>query len=283
MDARYKNNYRKSASGRQSHIHTLHYESSGTFARLVDDMHGGSSAREAISQHLSQSSLRQSSGYGLGLDFGLTYTYPLGGDLALKHGDDIYMQNAEKVLRLSFSATDIGYFHHTETPRVLQFSQDTTRDPIPDQLPLIFQHFTGSPGQYHHLIEQDKTQDHPIQASNKRTESFRQLLPASLQGGAALVYERFTWTAEIRTSLVSSAFGKPGLSMHSGIGYYLLPRWPLRTGIQLRKNQPTLIGIGTGIEAEHWSLNASIQFAGETNRINTDLYGAAITSLRLKW
>jgi len=280
MDVQYQNNYLTQPEGNKN-IRSLAFRGSGTYSLLTDDLRRGISASQAIKENLDAESLLESTGYGIGIDFGLTYTYPLGGEIQLQDGEVLFRQKNQKALRLSLSASDIGFFNHQDSPRVFKTLKDTNKTGPPGQLTLSSEKFTGAPGQFYHWIEKYSMMDQPFQSSVLETNSFMQMLPASLQGGIALLYDRLTVTADLQTTLVQSVFYGSGLSFHSGIEYYLVKQWPIRAGLQIRKNNNSRLSFGTGFEARHWAITTGIQISGETNRVNTDLYGAAFAAITM--
>ncbi len=234
-----------------------------------------SASWNGTTNQLSNTALISPTGWGLGLDMGLTYVKSLGNDLALMRGGS--RRALKKSLRFSVSITDIGFVHYDSQVAVINRSPDTLMVQTLPNGPLT--EFTGSPGQYPAYLHSDGAGNDFVRASAQN--SIRLSLPTALHLGAAFQNDWWTLTTDFTYGLNKNTFNDGGWLFQGGCEirpFYFLP---LRAGLQWQPGHHLILGSGLGIDTRHFSLDFGARFSAPGNNRGFYLMGAAITTLRL--
>lgn len=214
-------------------------------------------------------------GFGAGLDIGLTYLLTLGDDFSIVNTEDEFTR---KSLRLSFSITDVGFINYAKNARQIsdQSSTSTIADP---NLGLSNTTFIGSSGQFIQYIS-DYAESNPFEGNPQSEESFSNLLPTSLNAGALFQLNRLKLMGDLRVGFTNNAFNSTKLISSFGIEIRPFQFLPLRAGTQLATELPGIFSLGTGIETKHWDLSIATQF---TSRFDTNTSLAAVSMAALQF
>lgn len=251
--------------------------SSGSYSEMINSYSVTGNARAAIDSELDDGFLFEPTGYGAGIDFGLTYVIPLGSNLSLlDKGEN--REPVEKSLRIGFSITDIGFIHYSTSP--LQISTARTSSQINSQNPLSHQ-FVGSSGQVPAFFDEASDLPNPfVEAENRSEENFTGSLPTSINAGAVLDINRIKLMSDLTLGLNNTAFTNKKLVAHFGIESRPLPNLPLRFGTTLAAGKPMRFGAGTGIETRYWDFSISTQVLVKSSTLTSDVVGGALAALQ---
>lgn len=261
----------------------------GTYSRTFDLKSAGNNSKmlnsylltrdpqTAIDQELDNRSLTDPTGFGGGIDFGLTYIIPLGTEVTLlDEGEN--RRPLEKSLRIGFSITNIGVIRYSKSPFQLQSEPSTST--IQSQNPLNSR-FVGSAGQVPVFFEEATNIPNPLlEAESRSDESFTTSLPASLNTGAVLDLKRFKLMGDLTLGLNNTAFTNKKLVGRFGLETRPLPYLPIRLGTALAAGKPLRIGAGTGIETRYWDFSISTQLLVKSSTLTTDVVGGALAGLQ---
>lgn len=252
------------------------HQSTGNYSEAVNNYRQNNSAEQAINQHLENPFILDPTGYGGGIDFGLSYVIPLESNTAiLDRGAD--RRTLGRSLRFAFSITDLGLIRYHDTPLELNMPTDTLQAASPDPTNTKF---IGSPGQYFTFFDNNSPVDHPyLEAENSASNSFLELLPTSLNGGFLLDLNRVKFNGDLTLGLHNTAFNSTRLTAHFGAEIHPHPNIPIRVGTQLAARQPVHFGFGTGYEHRNWDVYLSGQVLIKST-LTTELTGGGLAGLR---
>lgn len=253
------------------------FYSTGVYSEMIESYLLSGSAQTAIDRELTNRFLLKPTGYGAGIDFGLTYLIPLGTDVSLlDRGEN--RKPIEKSLRIGLSITDIGLVHYSTSPLQLSSGQVSTQ--INNQNPLGNQ-FIGSAGQVPVYFEEATELPNPFfEAENESEESFTVSLPTSFNAGIVLDINRIKLMSDLTLGLSNTAFTNKKLVAHFGIESRPLPYLPLRFGTSLAAGKPVRFGAGTGIETRYWDFSISTQVLIKSSTLTSDVVGGAVAALQ---
>ena len=253
------------------------FYSAGIYSDMINSYLVSGSAQSAIDAELSNRFLMKPTGYGAGVDFGLTYLIPLGTDVSLLDSGE-NRRPIEKSLRIGLSITDIGVVHYSTDP--LQLSSAKTTSQINNQSPLNNQ-FIGSAGQVPVFFEEASEIPNPFfEAENQSDENFTVSLPTSFNAGLVLDINRIKLMSDLTLGLSNTAFTNKKLVAHFGIESRPLPYLPLRFGTTLAAGKPLRFGAGTGIETRYWDFSISTQVLVKSSTLTSDVVGGAVAALQ---
>lgn len=251
--------------------------SSGSYSEMIETYRQNGDPFTAIDRQLDDNYLLTPTGYGLGIDFGLTYLIPIGSDMSvLDKGDD--RKPIQKSLRLGLSITDIGAVFYSKSP--LQISSEQASDQINNQTPLNSQ-FIGAAGQVPVYFEEASEIPNPFfGADNESEENFTSSLPTSFNAGMVLDINRVKIMSDLTLGLSNTAFTNKKLVAHFGIESRPLPKIPIRFGTTLAAGKPLRFGAGTGIETRYWDFFISTQVLIKSSTLTSDVVGGAVAALQ---
>lgn len=253
------------------------FYSTGLYTDMMSSYLNSGSAQTAIDRELNNRFLLKPSGYGAGVDFGLTYLIPLGSDVSLLDSGE-NRRPVEKSLRVGLSITDIGVVHYSQNP--LQLSSERTTTQINSQSPVDNQ-FIGSAGQVPVFFDEATELPNPfLEAENQSEEKFTVSLPTSFNAGFVLDINRVKLMSDLTLGLSNTAFTNKKLVAHFGIESRPLPYLPLRFGTTLAAGKPLRFGAGTGIETRYWDFSISTQVLVKSSTLTSDVIGGAIAALQ---
>ncbi len=251
--------------------------SSGAFSSQTEAVLSGASAANAASSAFTGSWFNEITGFGGGIDIGMTYLVTFGSDLSTLEGSE---QFTNRSLRISFSITDVGLIRYTENPVEIR-QQENTQD-ISSLNPVSDTYFEGQPGSYFSFLEANNALNFTSMLSEQDAKAFSRILPTSLHTGMLLELNRLKLMGDFSVGLTNSAFSNDKLLTHIGVEVRALPFLPLRAGTRLAINTPTLLTFGTGIETRYFELSLAAAF-NEDRLSDGLLTGAGLASLSLNF
>ncbi|NGP76724.1 hypothetical protein G3570_08770 [Balneolaceae bacterium YR4-1] len=253
------------------------FYSTGIYSDMISSYLLSGSAENAIDRELNNRFLLKPTGYGAGVDFGLTYLIPLGSDVSILDSGES-RKPIEKSLRIGLSITDIGVVHYSSQPLQLSLSQTNTQinaqDPVDNQ-------FIGSAGQLPVFFDEATELPNPFFEANSQSDgNFTVSLPTSFNAGIVLDINRVKLMSDLTLGLSNTAFTNKKLVAHFGVESRPLPYLPLRFGTTLAAGKPLRFGAGTGFESRYWDFSISTQVLVKSSTLTSDVVGGAIAALR---
>lgn len=273
----YNGKYITDEQGNTSYQRDFTFYSTGIYSDMISSYLLSGSAENAIDRELNNRFLLKPTGYGAGVDFGLTYLIPLGSDVSiLDSGEN--REPVEKSLRIGLSITDIGVVHYSTHP--LQLSQSQTSSQI-NTLDPVDSQFIGSAGQVPVFFDEAAELPNPFfEADNQSEGNFTVSLPTSFNAGFVLDINRVKLMSDLTLGLSNTAFTNKKLVAHFGIESRPLPYLPLRFGTTLAAGKPLRFGAGTGFESRYWDFSIATQVLVKSSTLTSDVVGGAIAALR---
>jgi len=241
--------------------------------------------------------LTEITGYGAGLDIGITYVITFQRDLSVVLRRS---QSTNRSLRLSLSMTDLGairYHHNPQTVRYDFADADLT------SLPALSEQ-TYTAGLQEDLLFLSEFGIHPYQAAwatvntnnsdgaegetdpeaspaSVSTKPVWTLLPTSFQAGAMLQLNRFAVVADLQLGLQETAFTSEQPILYVGAELYVLPFLPIRAGLRAADRLRGYYSLGAGLDFRFLELNAAVQVRSNRRGPTTEPIGAALAGLRV--
>ena len=266
MQADYRSDYQRGADGNIiMQTRSLNMMSAGAV----------SSAWNGAENELTNTDLFNPTGWGVGLDMGITYVKSLGNDISLLKGNN--RTALRKSFRLSVSITDIGFvrYNHQATTvkraKTTNAVQQVTTGPVTE--------FTGSPVQYMSYLQSDGANSGYLKAGNVKNINIS--LPTAFHIGAAYQDNWWMLTGDLTYSLNKNTFNFGGWMGHAGAELRIVHFLPIRAGIQWRPGHHLILASGVGIDTKRVSMDFGAQFSAPSSSRGFYLMGAAMTTLRL--
>lgn len=252
--------------------------STGKYSQMISDYIASGDSQQAISNNLNRKFEFNNTGYGLGFDFGLTYLIPLGNELpTLKtRGESAIVS---KSLRFGLSINDIGVVRYNKSPLNLSTPEDTVQI---DQQPPMETMFIGADGQYLSYFTEAMAPSNPVlNAQNASRDAFSELLPTSMNAGVLFELPQVKLMGDLTLGLNNTAFTTTKLAIHLGLEARPIQKLPLRIGTRLASGLPTHVGLGGGIETEHWDLTLGTQVILRSRTLTSEFVGGAFAGIQL--
>lgn len=280
FNATYDARYIQSEDG-NSDIYTtdFFYRTTGDYSQMTFDYLSASSDPETvINRNLSKALEFQTTGYGMGFDFGLTYLIPLGNDLNIIE-DTPEKSVVAKSLRFAISINDLGMIRYSKEPLELSSQQDTTQTGSESPKESMF---IGSGGQYLVYFDEADSLSNPIRGANNTKEgAFSALMPTSLNAGVMIDFNRIKIMGDLSLGLNNTAFTNTKLAIHLGLEARPLQQVPIRLGARIASGFPTRVSLGTGIETRYWDFNIGSQLLVRSNTFTSEITGGAFAGIQL--
>ncbi len=276
MDVWYDGRYSGSSeSTADSFEYRYSHSTSGDYTGMTRQYRSGESVPSSIDRTLEPLSSLSPSGWGVGLDFGLTYAIPFDNTFFAKEtpiprtGPGVY---------LALSVTDLGVMRYSRRPyRIL----DGPSGASPDLQGIAASVFTGDDGQFLEYL--DSLTELPNPLANPDSVSSATLirsLPTSVNGGLMIGFGRFRLAGDITVGLANTAFSTKQPSVHLGVELRPLLFLPLRAGAQLVPGRPVQWTLGSGIETASFDLTFSARFLSLPGGGGLEPAGGAFGGLR---
>lgn len=262
-------------TGLVSKIQSFNQTSSGNYTGLTKDFLNSRNAPASITNNIDTNSLFTATGFGAGLDFGVTYLVTFGDDLSILNSSDAPVS---KSLRVSFSISDVGLVFLNDKPLEVNFNADTTIvSTTPEAVSDIFE---GSQGEFFGFIDQ-QTDGSVFNNPEQSDENLTILLPTALHTGILLELERIKLSGDLNLGLKRNAFHSTTLFAHLGLEVSPFKFLPIRAGTRFGAKSPTLFGLGTGLETNRIDFSVAVQFSGREFWQKTPVAGSAVSAIRL--
>lgn len=277
QDANYKGQYVISPENNETvYEYRMDYRASGNYSQLSRQYIATLNLPQSIARNLDRRFYHKPTGYGFGIDFGLSYVIPLGSDVSILEENG--RNPLKKSLRFAFSITNLGLVSYRESP--LSVTKPQQQTVIADQPPSSSK-FTGSAGQFLAFFDQSDVIPNPFSTvSDPDGKPFSALLPTSLNAGSMLDLERFKLMGDLTLGLNNTAFTDTKLAVHLGMELRPLANVPLRFGTKLAAGLPVQFGFGTAIETRYWDLTLSSQLLMKSTTFTTEIIGGAVAGLQ---
>jgi hypothetical protein len=224
-------------------------------------------------QDFGKQNLFEPTGYGAGIDLGITYLIHLSPNYSSLQRQP---HQPERSLRLSVSITDFGLMRIERDPYQFELSEQQTG--ITGDRPLSDALFTGAPNEFYHFLT-DFGHLPNFELGSEIRESYNQLLPASMQTGFMFHFDWFKVMADASYTMIENAFKPDGLVSYFGTEIRPFTFLPLRAGTRLSKNYAPYYSFGAGFETPFFDINAAILFnSGYKNDsvISSEIIGASV-------
>ena len=217
MQTDYQSSYRRDNSGNIIQTRTLSMMSAGALSVAWNG--------KGSNNTLSNNDLFNPTGWGLGLDMGLTYVKSLGNDISLLKGNK--RTALRRSFRVSISLTDVGFVHYNHQVTSLNQLQGTrTVQQLPEG-PAT--EFTGSPVQALSYLQADGgTSDY---LKSNQVHDIRISLPTAFHFGAAYQDNWWMLTGDLTYGLNKNTFNFGGWIADAGAEIRPLHFLPIRAGL----------------------------------------------------
>ncbi|MDX1671289.1 MAG: DUF5723 family protein, partial [Balneolaceae bacterium] len=186
--------YRQTGGVQPELVQSFEYYSSGALSSMTDQFLSIGDASGAIASNLDRRFFTDPTGYGLGVDFGLTYVLTFGDELSTFQ-DQNEREPINRSLRLSFSVTDIGFVRYNDEPLFIENSRDTTSAAA---IAPSGSKFIGAYGQHLALLASTPAGFNPYDNPDRVDRSeFSSLLPTSFNAGMLFEINRLKLMADL--------------------------------------------------------------------------------------
>ncbi len=279
MNLNYNARYIRQADGTgEVFAQQFSYESTGQYSSATQAYRAGATPQQAITNNFDRTLRLDHTGYGAGVDFGLTYLIPLGNDFSTI-AESSEESIVSKSIRIGLSINDVGMVRYNNNPLQLSSPADTTalaRQSTMDSM------FIGADGQYLSYFDNAETLPNPLRESqNPKQNTVTTLLPTSMNAGILIQYARFKLMADLTLGLNNTTFTTTKLAAHIGLEVYPIEQVPIRAGTRLAAGLPTRLGLGTGLEMEHWDFNIGTQVLIRSRTFTSEIVGGAFAGIQL--
>ncbi len=248
VDQSLTSTYSRTESGTVTHI--------GSYDLLSAGRMGSYATYGGVGQLLSQADLMTPTGFGGGLDMGITYIIGLGNEQSLGIRRKDQTRNS---IRFSAAITDLGFVSYSKDP--VRRGADTLFTMNPTMSDVRSDGFVGSPGHFEAILTDADTErairDRSVAG---QAGAINLALPTMLRGGAALQLNRFLVTGDIHIPLSTHPYYGDTRSIHIGTEVKLLRMLPLRGGISLNENLTTVYSAGFGLDFRNIDVSIASQF-----------------------
>lgn len=279
LDMRYNGEYiRNPDTNTEIYASNFSYLSTGNYSQATNLYRNGIAAAQAVNRFFDKKIAFNASGYGMGVDFGLTYVIPLGDDLSTIH-TAVPEAISDKVIRIALSINDIGMVRYNEKPLQMTSKRDTTSAGI--YTDLASEMYIGSNGQYLPFFDGLSNFNNPINTSDSSDKNYYSLLPTSINAGLLIKYLRLKLMGDLTLGLHNTAFSNTKLALHLGIEGRPLKQVPIRFGVRLASGLPTQLGIGTGFEGRYLDFNIGTQLMIRSQTFTSEIVGGAFSGIKL--
>jgi hypothetical protein len=250
LDLTYSAEYSPTVNGSMSGDHSYDIRSSGFFNGPIRDYFVSRTSDFNIQIPENTSLFSETTGYGFGTDFSLTY------DILLNSDSD-YTGEGNR-LRISVAMTDLGFIVYSGDAYSRKTDSDTVS--IAGALPSLYEP-TGRLGDWFYLIEQqdgDRSSfDQQAQVSNN---GIAYGLPAAVHGGLSLRYGDLMTIVQASSGLNLQAGNTRQVRLSLGSEYRGIPWLPLRAGVITSGLGGAELTFGAGIDARYYEFAVGARY-----------------------
>lgn len=274
QSVKYTNEFTRETDGPWNRRLSYEQLTSGDFSDATTSFLLTGDAQTAINRHLDFADFFSPTGFGAGLDFGLTFLMPLGKDISTLQRTE---SETKKSLRVSFSITDVGFVSYSDNAREQIIKEETE---IADETgELSDTVFRGIPGQFLSFLNEGES--HPLFDSDNITNDFSTILPTAMHTGALLQLSWFKLMGDVSLGLTNNAINTTKLITYLGTEIRPFPFLPLRAGTRLATETPGFYSFGFGIETTHFEINTSVQLRNRSAGPTTEIAGISIGAIKI--
>lgn len=277
FDARYDNRItQQDDSSVYRHTRSYQQHSTGLFSEYARQYTVNPERAIASFPSNSRNDLFTVTGFGLGMDLGVTYLITLGDDLSVVRENKTTI--TQKSLRVSLAVTDVGFVTYHDHPGAYSFDERNVDirnydEPTSDII------FTGQPGEQFNFLGQHES--HPIHDTQERdTENFSVLLPTSLHAGVLFQIRRIKLTGDFSLGLTNNAFTTTRFITFLGAEVRVLPNIPIRAGTRIGHRLPGYYSFGGGVESRYFDFNLAFQLRSKSAGPTNELSGASVAAIK---
>lgn len=276
MDIWYEGRYSGSSeSAEDSFEYRYSHYTSGAYTGMTRQYQSGGSVSSSIDRTLEPLSSLSPSGWGVGLDFGLTYAIPFDNTF---FAEETPITRAGPGIYLALSVTDLGFMRYSRRPHRIF---DGPSDASPDLQGIAASAFTGDDGQLLEYLDSLTELPNPLaRPDSVSSAALIRALPTSVNGGMMIGFGRFRVAGDLTVGLDNTAFTTKQPTVHLGVELRPLLFLPLRAGAQLVPGRPVQWTLGSGIETGSLALTFSARFLSLPGGGGTQPAGGAFGGLR---
>ncbi len=233
---------------------SMEVQAAGNMNAYLEDLLFSNDPAQASRNHLGSSSNMNTSGYGIGLDAGLTYIIPLGDDTSLSPHSS---EPLRKSLRFSIALTDLGAIRYGRNPGEWQ-TRTVTRPQ--SQISENSARFDGKPGEFLQYLHENSQESTVLDNLDRTGDSpFTIQLPTELHTGAALQYRWFASMIDLNYRFNSPDFRTDGWRLSLASEVRLLDIIPLTGSVQLNPGGYAAIGAGAGLDLGYLRVSGALR------------------------
>ena len=252
-------------------VHSYNHLSTGIFSEAGKRLQWG---EPPFHSEANRNDLFSPTGFGAGLDFGLTYLITLGDDLSVIRGET---SGTRKSLRFSFAITDVGFISYNDNPREFSSEADTIlTGPLPESSETLF---LGHPGEQYHFLGENGT--HPLlDAENRSDDNFSVMMPTAVHSGILFQINRIKLMGDLSLGFTNNAFNTTRLTSYIGAELRPFSFLPVRGGMRVASNLTDYYSFGAGLETRYFDLNLAVQLRGRSTGPTNEITGVSLAALK---
>ena len=249
-------------------------QTTGDFSDASESFLATQNPQQAIDQNLNFTDLFSPTGFGAGLDFGLTYLIPLGKEVSTLQRD---ISELRKSIRVSFSITDIGFINYTD--RTLTNRVEETEEVVGNTGDIANSVFRGIPGQFLPFLDESETV-HPLLEAESNSDGFASIMPTAIHSGALFQFSRLKVMGDVSIGITNNAFNTTKFLSFIGAEIRPLKFLPLRAGTRLASEINGFYSFGFGIETQRFEFNTSVQLRSRSVGPTSEFSGISMGALK---
>lgn len=270
----YSNVLTRESNGPWSRTSSYNQLTTGDFTDASETFLATQNPQQALDQSLDFADLFSPTGYGAGLDFGLTYLVPLGKEVSTLQRD---ISELNRSIRVSFSITDIGFIRYTDRTQTNSIAE--TEETVNNTGVLANSVFRGIPGQFLPFLNETETV-HPLLESNREDNSFASILPTAIHSGALFQFSRLKVMGDVSIGITNNAFNTTKFISYIGTEIRPFKFLPLRAGTRIASEVNGFYSFGFGIETQHFEFNTSVQLRSRSVGPTSEFSGISMGALK---
>ncbi len=274
QSVKYTNEFTRETDGPWNRRLSYDQLTSGDFSDATTSFLLTGDPQTAIDRHLDFTDFFSPTGFGAGLDFGLTFLMPLGKDISTLQRTE---SETKKSLRVSFSITDVGFISYSDNAHEQIIEEQTEIEEETGKFSDTV--FRGIPGQFLSFL--NKEGSHPLFEADIVTNGFSTLLPTAMHTGALIQLNWFKLMGDVSLGLTNNAINTTKLITFLGTEVRPFPFLPLRAGTRLATETPGFYSFGFGIETNHFEINTSVQLRNRSAGPTTELAGISVGAVKI--
>lgn len=274
QSVKYSNEFTRETDGPWNRHLSYEQLTSGDFSDATTSFLLTGDSQTAIDRHLNFADFFNPTGFGAGLDFGLTFLMPLGKDISTLQRTE---RETKKSLRISFSITDVGFISYSDNAQEQIIEEQT--EAVEETGDLAGTAFRGIPGQFLSFLNEGG--NHPLFESDIITNDFSAILPTAMNAGALIQLNWFKLMGDVSLGLTNNAINTTKLVTFLGTEVRPFQFLPLRAGTRLATETPGFYSFGFGIETTHFEVSTSFQLRNRSAGPTTELAGVSVGAVKI--